>query len=74
MKKELLGTTETRSLPAALTTRAKREGMPNDKKGKPRELRESDRFIVVPGNLAMAGPTGAKGATGQCSPHRQPAR
>ena len=52
MKHELFGTTETRSFPAALTTRDKREGRSNDKKDRPKERRESDRFIVVPGNPA----------------------
>ena len=74
VKTELLGTTETRSFPAALTTRAKREGKSNDKKDRPRELRESDRFIVAQGNPVQSGPTCAKGATEQRSPHRQPAR
>ena len=49
MKHELFGTTETRSFPAALTTRAKREGRSNDKEDQPRERRESDRFIVALG-------------------------
>jgi len=74
VNKAPFGSMETRSFPAALTTRAKREGRPNDKKGRPTELRESDRFIVGPGNSAQAEPTGMKGATGQCNPHRQPAR
>src|SRR5215471_8929039 len=74
VNKASFGTKETRSSPAALTTRAKREGKPNDKKGRLKERRESDRFIVAQGNPATAGPTCAKGATGPCSPHRQPAR
>ena len=61
MKNELLGTKETQSCPAALTTRAKREGVSNDKKDKPRQLWESDRFIVAAGKAQA--PTDAKEAT-----------
>jgi hypothetical protein len=61
VKNELLGTKETQSCPAALTTRAKRVGVSNDKKDKPRQLWESDRFIVA-ANKAQA-PTVAKEAT-----------
>ena len=56
-RKGPFGTKETRRTPAALTTRAKREGMSDDKKGRLKESRESDRFIVAQGNLAKAGPT-----------------
>lgn len=48
-KKGPFGTKETRCSPAALTTRAKREGRSNDKEDQPREHRESDRFIVAQG-------------------------
>src|ERR1041384_1733287 len=71
-RKGPFGTKETRRTPAALTTRAKREGRTNDKKDRPRELRESDRFIVATGKAKA--PTAVKGATEQRSLHRQPAR
>ena len=47
--KQTHGTEEAWRVPAALTTRAKREGKSNDKKDGPKEQRESDRFIVVQG-------------------------
>jgi hypothetical protein len=50
-KKGPFGTKETRGSPAALTTRAKREGRSNDKKDRPRERRESDRLIVAQGKV-----------------------
>ena len=48
-KKGPFGTKETRGSPAALTTRAKREGRSNDKEDQLRGRRESDRFIVAQG-------------------------
>ncbi len=48
-KKGPFGTKETRCSPAALTTRAKREGRSNDKEDPLRGRRESDRFIVAQG-------------------------
>lgn len=68
------GSMEARQSPAALNTRAKRGGQPDDKKGGPKESRESDRFIVAQGNPAQAGPTCVKGTTEQRSLHRQPVR
>ena len=59
--------------PAALIARAKRVGLLNDKKGRPKVNWESDRFIVAQGNPCKMGPTWVKGATIQCGLHRQPA-
>ena len=69
MLKETHGTKETRRVPAALTTRAKREGRRNDKKCL-LALRESD-WLIVASSKAQA-PKLVKGPTDQRSPHRQP--
>ena len=61
-RKESHETEEARRVPAALTARAKQEGRRNDKKRR-LTLRESDRFIVAPGNSELSEPTCAKEAT-----------
>jgi hypothetical protein len=45
--KETHGTQEALKAPAALTTRAKREGPPNDKEGRLMAIRESDQLVVT---------------------------
>ena len=68
--KETHETEEARRVPAALTARAKQEGLRNDKK-RSLALRESDRPIVSSGKAQA--PTREKGPTDQRSPHRKPA-
>lgn len=61
--KGVLGTGEALRAPAALTARAKRVKLLNDKKSGLKAIRESDQPIVAWGNPARAGPTRVKELT-----------
>jgi hypothetical protein len=62
-KREVTETWETRRSPDAPTAGANREGAFNDKEKAPRQLRESDRSIVV-GREPAKGPTPPHRCTG----------
>ena len=65
-KREMTETWDARRSPDAPTAGANREGVFNDKKKAPKQIRESERSIVV-------GREPAKGPTPPRSLHRKPA-